>query len=219
MSTRLLAWGGLALGLVLFAAGFGLGRRSVTSSPPGEPPDLPAAPLVVVTPALAVPPESTPAARLEAPPAELLEPTSATAKAGLARVARRSGASATGRAAPARQRPKARASSGTSLAPAPVTLSLAEALQLLQRSERAIYSGNPVWALSLLDELDARAPRALLREERVATRVLALCKEGRAADAQRLANEARGEAPASIYGGLLEGGCNTESTGAHTREP
>jgi hypothetical protein len=97
--------------------------------------------------------------------------------------------------------------------PAPVTLSLAEALQVLHRAERAIYSSKAAWAISLLDELDERAPKAMLREERIATRVLALCADGQVERAEQLAARARREAPSSIYGALLLRACDTRGEG------
>jgi hypothetical protein len=60
----------------------------------------------------------------------------------------------------------------------------------------------------LLDDLDARAARPLLREERLATRVLALCRDGQVDAAERLANAARNETPGSIYGALLQRACS-----------
>jgi hypothetical protein len=107
-------------------------------------------------------------------------------------------------------RPKPRALSNPTLVqPASSPLTLAEALQLLHRAERAIYSDNAAWAVSLLDQLDERAPPTLLHEERVATRVLAWCADGQVERAETLARQAREQAPASIYGALLERACDS----------
>ncbi len=51
-------------------------------------------------------------------------------------------------------------------------------LLLLRRAERAVRSNNPDVALALLDELDREHPRAVLAEERTATRVMAACRAG-----------------------------------------
>jgi hypothetical protein len=200
------AWS-LALSLAMFAAGFGVGRGSAElHSPGGEPAvsdgsasqarvlDQPVAPEIPV--------EAPREARLVAEPSKseverpvLREPSA--------------------RAALLERQPKRRARSAAALSkPAPSPLSLAEALQLLQRADRAIYSGDPAWAISLLDELDARAAGSLLREERVATRVLALCRDGQVDAAERLANAARNETPGSIYGALLDRACNPPQSGA-----
>jgi hypothetical protein len=189
-----LAWG-LALSLAMFSAGFGVGRSSVEQrSPAGEAmvsdgaaaraplPDPP----VALERHVAPPPEAPPT--IEKPIARLVAPEPAE----------RGG----------RRQLKRRAHTAAALSkPQVEPLSLAEALQLLQRADRAIYSGEGAWALSLLDELDARAPRPMLREERLATRVLALCRDGQLDTAERLAKAARDETPGSIYGAMLERAC------------
>lgn len=194
--SRLAVCGGVALGGALFAAGFFLGRQSVGL--PLETVDAPVVPAQQLAPAtFAVAPAAQPeAVSVAAPP--VAAPSVAV----------------TPEPVVARSSPKPRASASARPASAPAALSLAEALQLLHRAERAIYAGNGAWALSLLDELDARAPRALLREERVATRVLALCRDGKVAEARQLASAARSESPDSIYGALLESGCNGQASSA-----
>jgi hypothetical protein len=185
-----LVWG-FAFGLATFGigvgigVGFGLGRGAVAVRPPElDPTPLPAAP--PAPPAAPRPSVAAPEPRFHErptePPAMRRQP---------------------------KQRPKPRPPTNATLAqPAPGALTLAEALELVHRAERAIYSDNAAWALSLLDQLDERAPRDMLHEERIATRILALCADGQVDSAERLASQARDEAPASIYGALLERACN-----------
>jgi hypothetical protein len=194
------AWG-LALGLVAFTAGFGLGRGSVGGAAPVlapvPAPSAPAVPGVENVPVIAAAPatvESTPETHPE-PRLPLVEPP------------------ARARTRPSRPRPRASPSPVLG-EPATTTLGLAEALRMLHRAERAIYSNKAAWAISLLDELDERAPATLLHEERIATRVLALCADGQVETAEQLAARARREAPGSIYGALLLRACDTRGEGA-----
>ena len=107
-------------------------------------------------------------------------------------------------------RPQPRAPANAELVrPTPSPLTLARALELLHRAERAIYSDNAAWAVSLLDQLDEQAPRDMLHEERIATRILAWCADGQVERAEQLASQARHEAPASIYGAILEHACDS----------
>jgi hypothetical protein len=193
-----LAWS-LALSLAMFVAGFGIGRGSAASRPPLEP-----------TFSVLVPPTRVGDSRVAAEGTVELPET-----AGLPTLSRefkpalKASPKPTPNAARER-RPRPRSpSTAVHSNPAQAEFSLAEALQRLRRAERAIYSGQAAWALALLDELDARAPRPMLREERIATRVLALCRDGQVDAAERLATAARGEAPESIYGALLERACDT----------
>jgi hypothetical protein len=60
---------------------------------------------------------------------------------------------------------------------------LAEEVSLLSRAEMALHSGKPGVALDVLNEHERRFGNGLLREERVAARVQALCALGRKAEA------------------------------------
>lgn len=82
-----------------------------------------------------------------------------------------------------------------------------EAVRLVQRAQRAVESGAASTALSLLDELDARFPAALLNEERLAARVLALCASGAVARAKRVAAELGARNSSSIYAARIAQSC------------
>jgi hypothetical protein len=172
--------------------GFGLSRSGGVVSGDAPAPELDAAPVQAA-------PAAAPAPALDSPEPQILPAPSEPVIT-----------------PPARQQPKPRAKPRARPSPAlaaPVprrSLSLAEALDLLHRAERAIYSDNAAWALSLLDELDERAPPALLQEERIATRILAWCADGQVESAERLARQALEEAPSSIYGALLERACDSD---------
>jgi hypothetical protein len=201
-----LAWS-LALSLAMFTAGFGIGRSGAQLRSPAR--------------QLALGDTSTEQRRVldsaVAPEIPVEAPAEARVVAELSRLEaeRPVAREPLARARSVERQPKRRARPAAVLSkPAQSPLSLAEALELLQRADRAIYSGEAAWALSLLDELDARAPRPLLREERVATRVLALCRDGQLDAAERLAHAARNETPGSIYGALLERGCNPPQNAA-----
>ncbi|HTV19293.1 MAG TPA: hypothetical protein VMG12_11495 [Polyangiaceae bacterium] len=185
--------GGLVLGLAAFGigvgvgigVGFGLWRGSVDASSADA---APSPVLALPAPAPGAPSASAPA---EAPiAASSLTPLTPAAPPQRA----------------SRPKPRARASAAR-IERVASSISLSEALQLLHRAERAIYSGNAAWAVSLLDDLDERAPAALLHEERVATRILAWCGDGQVERAEQLASQARKEAPSSIYGAILERPC------------
>jgi hypothetical protein len=77
----------------------------------------------------------------------------------------------------------------------------------VQRAQRALESAAPSAALALLDELDARFPAALLIEERLATRVLALCASGAVARAKRAAAQLVAHNPSSIYAARIAQSC------------
>jgi hypothetical protein len=86
-------------------------------------------------------------------------------------------------------------------------------VRLLRRARSALSKGEAPFALSLLNELDARFPPDVLDEERGATRVLALCANGDEAAAKQLALRLLREYPRSIYAPRLELSC------AFTGEP
>jgi hypothetical protein len=197
---QLLVWG-CALGLAGFAigvgVGFGVGQGSVVVPPPApDPTPVQPAPTAAPPPALDAPESPGEPPLVEpSPPAVRLQPKP-------------------------RAKPRARVSAAIIEPKPPTPLTLAEALELLQRAERALYADNAAWALSLLDRLDERTPRALLHEERIATRILAWCADGQIEKAERLASQARKEAPTSIYGAILERACGgARLPGTHSPRP
>ena len=86
-------------------------------------------------------------------------------------------------------------------------LGLGDALDLLHQAERALHAGDAALALALLGDLDRRAERSSLRQERLTTLVLALCGEARVDEAQATRQELAREFPESIYSGRLARSC------------
>jgi hypothetical protein len=89
----------------------------------------------------------------------------------------------------------------------PEQLSFRQVLDRLRRAERAERNGAPELALALLDEIDQGAARTVLREERLLTRVLALCDQGDVARARQRARELAGAQNDSIYASRLRESC------------
>jgi hypothetical protein len=89
-------------------------------------------------------------------------------------------------------------------------LELAEALDHLHRAERALYGGEAKRALGILSDLDRREGPALLREERLTTRVLALCQEERVEEALDARRQLEREFARSIYVRRLDESCAVE---------
>jgi hypothetical protein len=117
------------------------------------------------------------------------------------------------RAAPVRRRaPSERAERAAAPeprgAPAPEArgVSFAEILERVQRANIALQQGQAALALIQLAELD-RGAGDVLREEREATRVLALCAIGDTAGARRVAAPLLSSKASSIYAPRLEASC------------
>jgi hypothetical protein len=89
-------------------------------------------------------------------------------------------------------------------------LDLAVAIEHLHRAERALYAGDAERALGILSDLDRHAGPALLREERLTTRVLALCQGGRVEDALDARRQLEREFASSIYMRRLDESCAVE---------
>lgn len=85
--------------------------------------------------------------------------------------------------------------------------SLAEEVETLARSRRALGSGNPQLALGLLAELDQSHPNGALRQEREATRILALCGANRIPEGPLAAERFISETPSSIYAARIREAC------------
>jgi hypothetical protein len=80
-------------------------------------------------------------------------------------------------------------------------------LDHLRRAERAERGGMPELALSLLDDIDRGATPSILREERLLTRVLALCDQGDTLHARLRARELGHTTDDSIYASRLRASC------------
>lgn len=85
-------------------------------------------------------------------------------------------------------------------------MSFRQVLEQLRRARRSLEGGQATLTLLLLDELD-RGAGELLREEREATRVLALCAAGEVAAARRAAAQLSDASPRSIYAMRLGESC------------
>jgi hypothetical protein len=126
------------------------------------------------------------------------------------------GAFGSGRAAPVRRRaPVERAERAAASerrgSPAPEArgLSFAEVLERVQRANVALRQGHAALALIQLAELD-RGAGEVLREEREATRALALCAIGDTAGARRVAAPLLAGGASSIYAPRLDASCARE---------
>lgn len=86
----------------------------------------------------------------------------------------------------------------------PATSSLAGEEALIDRAHRALDRGRPEQALGALDAHRARYPNGRLAEEREALRVLALCREGRAAAARRVGSRFARRYPESLFRPMVE---------------
>jgi len=86
-------------------------------------------------------------------------------------------------------------------------LELSEALELLRRAEAAVRHSDGLEARMWLGDLDRRAPREMLREERLTTQVLAACALGDVAAAREAVLELEQSNPESMYRARLEGSC------------
>ena len=100
--------------------------------------------------------------------------------------------------------------SGALAAPTPVpgfARTLADELQLVRAAQEALRNHEPARALTLLDEHAARFPLGLLREERSAARVFALCALDRRDDARTEAARLLREAPNSPHANRVRSSC------------
>jgi hypothetical protein len=85
-------------------------------------------------------------------------------------------------------------------------MSFRQVLEQLRRARRLLDGGQATLSLLLLAELD-RGAGELLREEREATRVLALCAAGEVEAARRSAAQLSETSPHSIYAPRLGDSC------------
>lgn len=182
---RLVGWTALAAAL-----GFWLGTRYERAQTPEHIP----MPIEVAAPVIAAPAIAAPVI-VQAPAAQ--EPASTDAVAAVT--------STPAAASDAPARVNARATRATRATPR--QLDFRQVLELLRRAERARQSGSPELALALLGEIDDKAARHVLREERLVTRTLALCDHGDEASARSSARELGLASGDSIYTSRLIRSC------------
>ncbi len=89
----------------------------------------------------------------------------------------------------------------------PNATTLSRELTLLKEAESALGRGDATTALALTDEHARLYPAGALRQERMATRALALCAAHRIPEAQALATTLATEAPRSPYADRLRVSC------------
>ena len=170
----------------------------VLPSPAARPSFVPPVPETKPAPALEAEPLTVAQAVVEAAAAREAAPAAVPARVRTGQPRGSAGARRSSRApVPAHEAPS----------PHPELLSFAQVLERLERAQRAERDLSPELALQLLDELDARADRATLRDERLVTRVLAACDVGDVTMAERAAHELAGADQASVYTGRIEGSC------------
>ena len=80
-------------------------------------------------------------------------------------------------------------------------------LQLLRSARRALDSGSPALALSLLDEYAADFPHGALKVECQAARILALCAAGRVSSARQARDQFLKQQPGSPLAEQLRTSC------------
>jgi hypothetical protein len=148
------------------------------------------APAVLMTAVAPTPPLA--AAASSSPGAPAFVPTAATAVAAQA--------SAVSLASPA---PAAKAPSSAK----PATGDLGQELALLHRALAESRAGNAAGALALAQQHARQYPNSKLRVERDAIEVRSLCTLGRSAEAHRLADRLRTQAPGSPVSAALEETC------------
>jgi hypothetical protein len=114
----------------------------------------------------------------------------------------------------ARPRSKAETTREAPEAPiAPATDSLAEEVSMLRSARAALDRGDATQALRLLGTHETRFQRAILYEERLATRVLALCALGRIDAARSTAKELERAAPRSPHLTRVRASCIGQPSG------
>jgi hypothetical protein len=192
-----------------FLAGWGLHRAYDPAIERGE---LPPPAVAVAVPL----PSAAPSAAAEAARSAEAAPAPAAAAATAAVAAADQAAAAT----PARRRSaqEQNARRRATPPPSPRDAAFFEAVDLLRRAQRAVNKHDGQVALSLLDELDTRFERALLGEERQATRALALCESDEVERAREVSAALQRTSPSSIYAGRLRLSCaGWQSTGPDRR--
>jgi hypothetical protein len=89
-------------------------------------------------------------------------------------------------------------------------------LGVIREAQGALQAGDANRALSLLDEHSAANRQGILREERMAARVLALCELGRTDEARAEAARFLRESPASPLASRVRSACPAPAAPALT---
>jgi len=105
--------------------------------------------------------------------------------------------------------PGATAQLDVSVPSQPTKASIARETEMLAEVQRALQLGRPATALTKLNQYDAAFPSGMLREESIASRVMALCAFGRAKDAEHWAAEFFRRYPNSPLSARVRGACRT----------
>lgn len=92
-------------------------------------------------------------------------------------------------------------------APPPQAISIGEETALLREAQRSLKQGDGARALAVLDDLAARHPAGVLREERLAARVFALCAAGQTDAARAAGQRFLAEMPASVQAERVRASC------------
>ena len=91
----------------------------------------------------------------------------------------------------------------------PSKASIAQETELLAGVQRAIQQGRPASALAMLNRYDREFPAGALREESIASRVVALCDFGRGDDAARWRTEFFRRYPNSPLSARVRAACQS----------
>jgi hypothetical protein len=103
--------------------------------------------------------------------------------------------------------PGAHPAASSAAPPAPGAGALGDELALLRGAQDALRAHDGVTALGLLEQHAARFPQGMLREERLATQVLALCTLERLAEARAAAQVFLGSYPHSPHARRVRASC------------
>ena len=93
----------------------------------------------------------------------------------------------------------------------PSKASIARETELLAGVQRAIQQGRPASALAMLNRYDKEFPGGVLREESIASRVVALCDFGRGDDAARWRAEFFRRYPNSALSARVRAACHSSN--------